>query len=1192
VLYLAHANGRVAPNGALIQGRDVNLISGGELVNVGTLRATNNLAVSATNIGNAGLMEAGGRLDMLATESIRNAQGGIIAGREVSLTALTGDVINERSVTRLEGRAGGEHVTKDLVDTAARIEAANNLTITAGQDIGIVGGAVQAGGNIDLDAGRDLIIASQEGVDSHEYQRRRVSGHDTSITQYGSEVKAGGNLTATAGQDLSIVASEIEARRDLALQAGRDVTLAAAANEEHSYAKGKKGKTKYERQEDDVEQQSAEVKAGGDLTIDAGRDLRMVASKASAGDEAYLVAGDKLELLAANDSQYSLYDMNKKGGWGSKKTQRDEVTDVKAVGSEITSGGDLTLESGGDQLYQGAKLASGADLTIDSGGSVTFEAVKDMHQESHEKSKSNAGWFSMKGEGRTDETVRQSELVAKGDLVINAVGKIHVDVRQVNQQTVSESIDAMVKADPKLAWLKQVEAQGGVDWRQVKEIHDSFKYSNSGLGPAAQLAIAIVMAAVVGPAAAAWANGGITGAVVGAVAAGASTNASVSVINNRGNLGAVVKDVTSSDAMKGYVISGVTAGLTAAYFDGWTGTKTDIATGKVIGPKLYTLKGVGQFAANQTLQNGTSMLLSKALGQGGSASEALKGALFNTLAAASFNAVGDYTHKWGIENGSLPKIAIHAMVGGLLSKATGGDFKTGALAAGANEALVVELDKLAGGNESLLTMSSQIVGVLAAASQEDANAASLNKAAWVAKNGTQYNFLGDHSAKQRDEARDSFRKDGGLKAARELVKLEGADQRSDKLLEAYKRDPSSLTQDDMAELTAYLQVYAFERMDAKGPAAAQASLSSLLGGEQIYGYGYPYAGTSQDKIAWSDAQRSQLGLVEKLAWTHDRSADEQTYLDARGALRNAAEQQGLANLGDPAIYFLTGSIGSTIRAVAATNGALQFTQGAKQAVEGDGWNAAGNMVAGLLGMATLGAGVRGGAGSVVTSDLGSIRPVVGKETLVDAGGASAGKGASGGAGKRPGVDGEFGHLDSLNSAEFDRLLFQRVGSEAEVLIKAGDTAGVALSRAGVPGRDYVSEAFTNISAKVPKFPGIERFGEAKEYFTVVDQGAFMRKVGQLYADTGTPLTPQVKGMIENLVSNGKRFDVQNGIPGLHAEVRAVNSALTRYPKVSIDDVKVATYKLAPKQGQGDKFEACSNCSGVLKDADVISGRKH
>ncbi|SER49137.1 filamentous hemagglutinin, partial [Pseudomonas cuatrocienegasensis] len=38
VLYLAQAEGRLAANGALIQGRDVTLISGGELLNQGTLR--------------------------------------------------------------------------------------------------------------------------------------------------------------------------------------------------------------------------------------------------------------------------------------------------------------------------------------------------------------------------------------------------------------------------------------------------------------------------------------------------------------------------------------------------------------------------------------------------------------------------------------------------------------------------------------------------------------------------------------------------------------------------------------------------------------------------------------------------------------------------------------------------------------------------------------------------------------------------------------------------------------------------------------------------------------------------------------------------------------------------------------------------------------------------------------------------
>ncbi|WP_323166868.1 hypothetical protein, partial [Pseudomonas bubulae] len=74
-----------------------------------------------------------------------------------------------------------------------------------------------------------------------------------------------------------------------------------------------------------------------------------------------------------------------------------------------------------DQLYQRAKLESGNDMAITSGGAVTFEAVKDLHQESHEKSKGDLAWTSAKGKGNTDETLRQSELVAQGELAIKAV---------------------------------------------------------------------------------------------------------------------------------------------------------------------------------------------------------------------------------------------------------------------------------------------------------------------------------------------------------------------------------------------------------------------------------------------------------------------------------------------------------------------------------------------------------------------------------------------------------------------------------------------------------------------------------------------------------------------------------------------------------------------------------------------------
>jgi filamentous hemagglutinin len=234
--------------------------------------------------------------------------------------------------------------------------------------------------------------------------------------------------------------------------------------------------------------------------------------------------------------------------------------------------------------------------------------------------------------------------------------------------------------------------------------------------------------------AAGWGNVALT-----AVATSAAGTATVSTINNKGNLGAVIQDVTSRDALKGYAIAGVTAGMTAGYFDDWTGTSTDPLTGKIT-TNLSTWKGIGQFAANQGLQNGTSVAMSRIMGQGGDLGDVLQNTLFNTLAAASFHTVGDYVPA---ADGSLQKIMVHAMVGGLLAQVGSGDFKTGALAAGANEAVVADLNKLVQGNPNLLSMSSQLVGLLAASTQSGADEHSLSTGAWVAQNGTQYNF-GDH----------------------------------------------------------------------------------------------------------------------------------------------------------------------------------------------------------------------------------------------------------------------------------------------------------------------------------------------------------------------------------------------------------------------------------------------------------------
>ncbi|MFI8384436.1 DUF637 domain-containing protein [Pseudomonas sp. NPDC079086] len=725
VLYLAQANDRLAPGGALIQGQDVALISGSNLINSGTLRASKNLSATANNIGNSGLMQAGERLSLLATDSIRNAQGGIIAGKDVTAIALTGDISNERSITQ-ESRSGRNfNQLTSVVDKAAGIEASNNLTLSAGRDIQNIGGSLKAGGNADLSAGGDVVIASAQAENGQMRKDKRHFWETSSTTQYGSDVQVGGDLKAEAGRDIAVIASKVKADGDIALAAGRDVVIAAAANESSSEYRYKGNGKKINKEDSTVRQQAAEIEAGGDLSVVAGENLLLSASTLKAGNEAYLYAGEQINVLAAQNSDYHLYDYKKKGSWGSKKTQRDETTSVRNVGTSITTGGDLTLVSEGNQLYQKARLESGGDLTLDSGGSITFEAVKDLEQESHEKSDDNAFWTSMEGKGTTDETLRQSVLLAQGDVVIKAVDGLKIDIKQVDQKTVSQTIDAMVKAEPELAWLKQAEARGDVDWRQVKEIHDAFKYEHSGLGPASQLIIAIALSFIIGPMA-----GGLGGTVTQAVTVSVATKATVSTINNRGDLGAVAKDVTSSDAIKGYVVAGATAGIGEQF--GYNPTKLgfDSNSAQLVGIKI------------------ASDAVIKTAVYGGSFKDnlgaAAVGAGIGIAGAVGANEIGNQ-----FQNGSLSKIVMHAALGGLMAEAMGGDFRTGALAAGANEALVSLLaskllpDNLVKGTPEYeqgvrsLLAASQVVGVLAAVAVDG----DVNAGAAVAANATQNNFL-------------------------------------------------------------------------------------------------------------------------------------------------------------------------------------------------------------------------------------------------------------------------------------------------------------------------------------------------------------------------------------------------------------------------------------------------------------------
>lgn len=449
VLYLAQANDRLAPSGALISGSDVSLITGSTLNNAGTLRATGSLLANAgSNLTNSGLMQAGGRLDLLSGSNLTNRAGGVIAGGDVNLAAGA-ELLNERTVTTHESASAYRTERSDFVDSAARIESANALTLQAGGNFNNVGGVLKSGADTSVRAGGDVNITASKTLDSGAIGNR---SNFTTIAQQGSVVDVGRDLSMVAGRDFNVVASEVEAKRDANLIATRDFNAIAAANEQHSTYNSKKIKSI----EDHVQQVSSVIKAGGDANVGAGQDLQLVASQVNAGTEAYLVSGRNLSLKAAEDQDYSFYSKTKKTSQG-KKFRLDETDAVNNVGSLVSAGTNSTVVSGADLLLAGSAVTAEKGATqLVAAQDVNILAVSNSDSARHERKESKSSWGGLKSskvqdqvdEKRTtamgsmvsgetvtvaakrDATVTGSSLVSTGDLAVQAGRDLTVDAAQ------------------------------------------------------------------------------------------------------------------------------------------------------------------------------------------------------------------------------------------------------------------------------------------------------------------------------------------------------------------------------------------------------------------------------------------------------------------------------------------------------------------------------------------------------------------------------------------------------------------------------------------------------------------------------------------------------------------------------------------------------------------------------------------
>ena len=228
-------------------------------------------------------------------------------------------------------------------------------------------------------------------------------------------IEAKNSVTAVAGNDVSITGSTLNAGGDIALQAGRNMTVGTVTEEFHL------GDGVHSR-EDRVTHTGSAVAAGGNLTMTAANDMTVAGSQVVAGGNAVLAAGKSLSVVSVQDT-FSSFVKTKSGNGGlfsssSKKTVTQDYRTNKA--STVGAGGNLTLAAGNkvdissraDVLVKGSQLQAGKTADITATGSVVFQAAQNSVFTSVSKSSSSLFSSSAKKQASGNVTQVASSLLA------------------------------------------------------------------------------------------------------------------------------------------------------------------------------------------------------------------------------------------------------------------------------------------------------------------------------------------------------------------------------------------------------------------------------------------------------------------------------------------------------------------------------------------------------------------------------------------------------------------------------------------------------------------------------------------------------------------------------------------------------------------------------------------------------------
>ncbi|WP_157203893.1 hemagglutinin repeat-containing protein [Marinomonas sp. SBI8L] len=232
-------------------------------------------------------------------------------------------VIDTTDFSRFTGGGWNSSVTKKHTEslTGTTFDVGNNLTLLSQNDIVSKGSDLTAGGNIQLGAFGDVILAAEQ----------------TTQTDY-SQVKSKKSGTFSSKKKITTTSKTV------------------------------------------TENIGTTLNSGGNITIQSFDDVLFAASNANAGGDVTVSAAGNIDLLSEVDqTSYQQASSTKRSF--SQSTRNSGFVDQSAASSSINALGNIQLNSGNNVLLEGADLLAGNQLSI-GGQAIAQTATGDLIEDS------------------------------------------------------------------------------------------------------------------------------------------------------------------------------------------------------------------------------------------------------------------------------------------------------------------------------------------------------------------------------------------------------------------------------------------------------------------------------------------------------------------------------------------------------------------------------------------------------------------------------------------------------------------------------------------------------------------------------------------------------------------------------------------------------------------------------------------